>query len=62
MLLAFIALIALLVGIPMGVYTALRPRSFFSQVLLAVSLAVGLAVAATRADAGRAPGASTRAA
>jgi peptide/nickel transport system permease protein len=33
------ALFALLAGIPMGVYTALRPRSFFSQVLLAVSLA-----------------------
>ena len=33
------ALFALLAGIPMGVYTALRPRSFFTQVLLAVSLA-----------------------
>ena len=33
------ALFALMAGIPMGVYTALRPRSFFSQVLLAVSLA-----------------------
>jgi peptide/nickel transport system permease protein len=33
------ALFALVAGIPMGVYTALRPRSFFSQVLLAVSLA-----------------------
>ncbi len=38
--LSFIAaLFALAAGIPMGVYTALRPRSFFSQVLLAVSLA-----------------------
>ena len=33
---AFFALVA---GIPMGVYTALRPRSLFSQFLLAVSLA-----------------------
>jgi peptide/nickel transport system permease protein len=33
------ALFALAAGIPMGVYTALRPRSFFTQVLLAVSLA-----------------------
>ena len=33
------ALFALVAGIPMGVYTALRPRSFFTQVLLAVSLA-----------------------
>jgi len=33
------ALLALLAGIPMGVYTALRPRSLFSQFLLAVSLA-----------------------
>ena len=33
------ALFALLAGVPMGVYTALRPRSWFSQVLLAVSLA-----------------------
>ena len=33
------AIFALVAGIPMGVYTALRPRSFFSQVLLAVSLA-----------------------
>ena len=33
------ALFALLAGIPMGVYTALRPRSWLSQVLLAVSLA-----------------------
>jgi peptide/nickel transport system permease protein len=33
---AFFALVA---GIPMGVYTALRPKSFFSQVLLAISLA-----------------------
>ena len=33
------ALFALVAGIPMGVYTALRPRSFFTQVLLALSLA-----------------------
>jgi peptide/nickel transport system permease protein len=33
------ALFALVAGIPMGVYTALRPRSLFSQFLLAVSLA-----------------------
>ena len=33
------AIFALVAGIPMGVYTALRPRSFFSQILLAVSLA-----------------------
>ena len=33
---AFFALVA---GIPMGVYTALRPKTFFSQVLLAISLA-----------------------
>jgi peptide/nickel transport system permease protein len=33
------ALLALVAGIPMGVYTALRPRSLFSQFLLAVSLA-----------------------
>ena len=33
------ALFALVAGIPMGVYTALRPRSFLSQILLAVSLA-----------------------
>jgi peptide/nickel transport system permease protein len=33
------AFFALAAGIPMGVYTALRPKSFFSQVLLAVSLA-----------------------
>ena len=33
------ALFALAAGIPMGVYTALRPKSFFSQILLAVSLA-----------------------
>ncbi len=33
------ALFALVAGIPMGVYTALRPKSFFSQLLLAVSLA-----------------------
>jgi len=33
------ALFALLAGIPMGVYTALRPRSLLSQVLLALSLA-----------------------
>jgi peptide/nickel transport system permease protein len=33
------ALLALVLGIPMGVYTALRPRSLFSQLLLAVSLA-----------------------
>ena len=32
------ALLALIAGIPMGVYTALRPRSLFSQFLLAVSL------------------------
>jgi peptide/nickel transport system permease protein len=32
------ALFALLAGIPMGVYTALRPRSWLTQVLLAVSL------------------------
>ena len=32
------ALFALLAGIPMGVYTALRPRSWLSQVLLTVSL------------------------
>ena len=32
------ALFALLAGIPMGVYTALRRRSWLSQVLLAVSL------------------------
>jgi peptide/nickel transport system permease protein len=36
MIAAFFALAA---GIPMGVYTALRPKSFFSQVLLAISLA-----------------------
>jgi peptide/nickel transport system permease protein len=33
------ALFALAAGIPMGVYTALRPRSWLTQVLLAVSLA-----------------------
>jgi len=33
------ALLALALGIPMGVYTALRPRSPLSHVLLAVSLA-----------------------
>jgi len=33
------AFFALAAGIPMGVYTALRPRSFLSQVLLAISLA-----------------------
>ncbi|MGQ0545388.1 MAG: ABC transporter permease [Betaproteobacteria bacterium] len=33
------AVFALVAGIPMGVYTALRPRSWFTQVLLAVSLA-----------------------
>ena len=33
------ALLALLAGIPMGIYTALRPRSWFSHVLLAGSLA-----------------------
>jgi peptide/nickel transport system permease protein len=33
------ALFALVAGIPMGVYTALRPRSWLSQVLLAISLA-----------------------
>ena len=33
------ALFALAAGIPMGVYTALRPRSFLTQVLLALSLA-----------------------
>jgi peptide/nickel transport system permease protein len=33
------ALLALVFGIPMGVYTALRPKSFLSHVLLAVSLA-----------------------
>jgi peptide/nickel transport system permease protein len=33
------ALLALLAGIPMGIYTALRPRSWFSHLLLAVSLA-----------------------
>jgi peptide/nickel transport system permease protein len=32
------ALFALVAGIPMGVYTALRPRSWLTQVLLAVSL------------------------
>ncbi len=32
------ALFALLAGIPMGVYTALRPRSFLTHLLLAVSL------------------------
>ena len=33
------ALLALLAGIPMGIYTALRPRSWFSHLLLAASLA-----------------------
>jgi len=33
------ALLALAAGIPMGIYTALRPRSWFSHLLLAVSLA-----------------------
>ena len=33
------ALFALVAGIPMGVYTALRPKSWLSQVLLALSLA-----------------------
>jgi len=33
------ALFALAAGIPMGVYTALRPRSFLSHILLAISLA-----------------------
>jgi peptide/nickel transport system permease protein len=33
------ALFALLAGIPMGVYTALRPRSWLTQALLALSLA-----------------------
>ena len=33
------ALLALAAGIPMGIYTALRPHSWFSHVLLAVSLA-----------------------
>jgi peptide/nickel transport system permease protein len=33
------ALFALVAGIPMGVYTALRPRSLLSQALLALSLA-----------------------
>ena len=33
------ALLALLLGIPMGVYTALRPRSWLSHALLALSLA-----------------------
>jgi len=33
------AALALLAGIPMGIYTALRPRSWFSHVLLAGSLA-----------------------
>ena len=33
------ALLALAFGIPMGIYTALRPRSWLSQALLAVSLA-----------------------
>ena len=32
------ALFALIAGIPMGIYTALRPKSALSQVLLAVSL------------------------
>ncbi|MEA3193345.1 MAG: peptide/nickel transport system permease protein [Betaproteobacteria bacterium] len=32
------ALLALLAGIPMGIYTALRPRSWFSHLLLAASL------------------------
>jgi peptide/nickel transport system permease protein len=33
------ALFALVAGVPMGVYTALRPRSWLTQALLAVSLA-----------------------
>jgi peptide/nickel transport system permease protein len=33
------ALLALAFGIPMGIYTALRPHSFLSHVLLAISLA-----------------------
>jgi peptide/nickel transport system permease protein len=33
------AALALLAGIPMGIYTALRPRSWFSHLLLALSLA-----------------------
>ena len=33
------ALLALVAGIPMGIYTALRPRSWFSHLLLAASLA-----------------------
>jgi peptide/nickel transport system permease protein len=33
------ALLALAFGIPMGIYTALRPHSWFSHVLLAISLA-----------------------
>jgi peptide/nickel transport system permease protein len=33
------ALLALAFGIPMGIYTALRPHSWFSHLLLAVSLA-----------------------
>ena len=33
------AVMALVIGVPMGVYTALRPKSFFSHLLLAVSLA-----------------------
>jgi peptide/nickel transport system permease protein len=33
------ALLALAFGIPMGIYTALRPRSWFSHLLLALSLA-----------------------
>jgi peptide/nickel transport system permease protein len=33
------ALLALAFGIPMGIYTALRPHSFFSHVLLGISLA-----------------------
>jgi peptide/nickel transport system permease protein len=33
------ALLALLAGIPMGIYTALRPRSWLSHALLAASLA-----------------------
>ena len=38
--LSFVAAVfALAAGIPMGVYTALRPRSFLTQVLLALSLA-----------------------
>jgi peptide/nickel transport system permease protein len=32
------ALLALMLGIPMGIYTALRPHSFLSHVLLAISL------------------------